>query len=257
MTTKDVARAAKRGPYAKSEERRQTILDAAHAVFAARGYRGGSLQDVADRAGMSQTSLLHYFPSKRDLLMSVLERRDEITSGAFPDDMEEGLADSVIRTALYNEDIPGVIELYTVLCAESVTDEHPGRDYFTERYERLRASYGRMVRGTRSCWQAPPGRGSGPSCDLLGGSLGRTPNPMAPCPGPGGRGQGPSRLPGTGDPPGTQLGVSRPVGAAAWAGQPRNAPMPVMCWPRIRVWTSSVPSYVLTDSRLLACRRGE
>ncbi|MFC8040152.1 TetR/AcrR family transcriptional regulator [Paenarthrobacter sp. NPDC057355] len=143
MTTKDVSRATKRGPYAKSEERRQTILDAAHAVFAARGYRGGSLQDVADRAGMSQTSLLHYFPSKRDLLMSVLERRDEITSGAFPDDMEEGLVDSVIRTALYNEDIPGVIELYTVLCAESVTDEHPGRDYFTERYERLRTSYSR------------------------------------------------------------------------------------------------------------------
>lgn len=118
-------------------------MDAAHAVFAARGYRGGSLQDVADRAGMSQTSLLHYFPSKRDLLMAVLERRDEITSGAFPDDMEEGLADSVIRTALYNEDIPGVIELYTVLCAESVTDSHPGRDYFTERFERLRTSYAR------------------------------------------------------------------------------------------------------------------
>lgn len=143
MTTKDAGRAARRGPYAKSEERRQTILDAAHAVFAARGYRGGSLQEVADRAGMSQTSLLHYFPSKRDLLMSVLERRDEITGGAFPDDMEEGLADSVIRTALYNENIPGVIELYTVLCAESVTNEHPGRDYFTARFERLRASYAR------------------------------------------------------------------------------------------------------------------
>lgn len=157
MTTKDVARAAKRGPYAKSEERRQTILDAAHAVFAARGYRGGSLQDVADRAGMSQTSLLHYFPSKRDLLMSVLKRRDEITSGAFPDDMEEGLADSVIRTALYNEDIPGVIELYTVLCAESVTDEHPGRDYFTERYERLRASYGRRFEELAAVGRLRPG----------------------------------------------------------------------------------------------------
>lgn len=157
MTTKDVARAAKRGPYAKSEERRQTILDAAHAVFAARGYRGGSLQDVADRAGMSQTSLLHYFPSKRDLLMSVLERRDEITSGAFPDDMEEGLADSVIRTALYNEDIPGVIELYTVLCAESVTDEHPGRDYFTERYERLRAGYGRRFEELAAVGRLRPG----------------------------------------------------------------------------------------------------
>jgi AcrR family transcriptional regulator len=106
---------------------------------------------------MSQTSLLHYFPSKRDLLMSVLERRDEITSGAFPDDMEEGLADSVIRTALYNEDIPGVIELYTVLCAESVTDEHPGRDYFTERYERLRASYGRRFEELAAVGRLRPG----------------------------------------------------------------------------------------------------
>ncbi len=82
MTTKDVGRAARRGPYAKSEERRRTILDAAHEVFAAHGYRGGSLQDVADKVGLSQTSLLHYFPSKRDLLMAVLERRDEITGDA-------------------------------------------------------------------------------------------------------------------------------------------------------------------------------
>ncbi|WP_024817659.1 TetR/AcrR family transcriptional regulator [Arthrobacter sp. 31Y] len=143
MTTKDVGRATRRGPYAKSEERRRTILDAAHEVFAAHGYRGGSLQGVADRVGLSQTSLLHYFPSKRDLLMAVLDRRDEITGDAFPDDMEEGLVDSVLRTALFNENIPGVVELYTILCAESVTDSHPGRVYFTERFERLRKSYAR------------------------------------------------------------------------------------------------------------------
>ncbi len=157
MTTKDVGRAARRGPYAKSEERRRTILDAAHAVFAARGYRGGSLQEVADRVGLSQTSLLHYFPSKSDLLMAVLKRRDEITGGSFPDDMEEGLVDSVIRTALFNEDIPGVIELYTVLCAESVTDGHPGREYFTERYERLRRSYSRRFAELASKGRLLPG----------------------------------------------------------------------------------------------------
>lgn len=57
--------------------------------------------------------------------------------------MEDGLVDSVIRTALFNENIPGVVELYSVLCAESVTDSHPGRVYFTERFERLRKSYAR------------------------------------------------------------------------------------------------------------------
>lgn len=163
MTTKDTAR-AKRGPYAKSKEKRQLILDSAHSVFAAKGYLGGSLQDVANQAGMSQTSLLHYFPSKSDLLMGVLEWRDELTGSANPSAEDEGLVDAVIRTALYNEKIPGVIELYTVLCAESITDSHPGRDYFTGRFERLRGSYtrsfstlaqqGRLRPGVDPAWAA-------------------------------------------------------------------------------------------------------
>ncbi|HET7139084.1 MAG TPA: TetR/AcrR family transcriptional regulator [Arthrobacter sp.] len=144
MTTNKVSRPSRRGPYAKSTERRNAILVAAHAVFAAHGYRGGSLQDVADHVGMSQTSLLHYFPSKSDLLIAVLNWRDSITGdGTVPPDPEETLVDAVIRQARFNEEVPGVIELYTVLCAESVTDGHPGREYFTERFERLRRSYTR------------------------------------------------------------------------------------------------------------------
>jgi AcrR family transcriptional regulator len=133
--------AAKRGPYAKSKQRRESIVAAAQEVFAAHGYRGGSLQDVADNVGMSQTSLLHYFPSKSDLLLAVLALRDSVTGGGELRDPEESLADAVIRQARFNETVPGVIELYTVLCAESVTENHPGQDYFTERYERLRRSY--------------------------------------------------------------------------------------------------------------------
>lgn len=144
MTTNEASRPSRRGPYAKSTERRQAILVAAHAVFAAHGYRGGSLQDVADHVGMSQTSLLHYFPSKSDLLLAVLNWRDSISGdGTMPPDPEEALVDAVIRQARFNEEIPGVIELYTVLCAESVTDGHPGREYFTERFDMLRRSYAR------------------------------------------------------------------------------------------------------------------
>ncbi len=135
------ARPAKRGPYAKSKQRRESIVAAAHEVFAAHGYRNGSLQDVADRIGMSQTSLLHYFPSKSDLLLAVLGRRDSVVAGGSPPDPEEALVDAVVRQARFNETVPGVIELYTVLCAESLTDNHPGLEYFTARYERLRGSY--------------------------------------------------------------------------------------------------------------------
>ncbi|WP_425860064.1 TetR/AcrR family transcriptional regulator [Arthrobacter sp. TWP1-1] len=141
MTTNEARMRAPRGPYAKSKERRESIVAAAHEVFAAHGYRGGSLQDVADKVGMSQTSLLHYFPSKRDMLLAVLNLRDTVTGDGATRDPEETLVDAVIRQARFNETVPGVIELYTVLCAESVTDDHPGREYFTQRYERLRLSY--------------------------------------------------------------------------------------------------------------------
>lgn len=141
MTTNEARVRAPRGPYAKSKGRRESIVAAAHEVFAARGYRGGSLQDVADRVGMSQTSLLHYFPSKRDLLLAVLNWRDSVTGDGASRDPEETLVNAVIRQARFNETVPGVIELYAVLCAESMTDDHPGREFFTERYERLRRSY--------------------------------------------------------------------------------------------------------------------
>lgn len=144
MTLNEPAPGRRRGPYSKSAGRRRAIVEAAHSSFATHGYRGGSLQDVADRVGMSQTSLLHYFPTKSALLLAVLNWRDSITGdGTAPRDPEEDLVDAVIRQARFNERVPGVIALYAVLCAESLTESHPGRDFFTERFERLRRSYSR------------------------------------------------------------------------------------------------------------------
>ena len=142
MTATEKSVRGPRGPYAKAAEKRQAIVEAAHSVFAAQGYRGGSLQDVADRVGMSQTSLLHYFPAKSDLLLAVLQWRDQISGdGTAARDPGESLIDAVVRQTLFNEHIPGVIELYTVLCAESLTDDHPGRDFFITRFARLRREY--------------------------------------------------------------------------------------------------------------------
>lgn len=130
----------RRGPYAKSAYRRRSIVAAAFAVFAANGYRGGSLQDVADRVGLSQTALLHYFPSKRDLLVAVLARRDEV---AHSSQLGDGMAfqEQLVEQARLNESVPGLIELYAILCGESVTDDYPGRPYFVERFDRLRSEY--------------------------------------------------------------------------------------------------------------------
>ncbi|SEB70314.1 DNA-binding transcriptional regulator, AcrR family [Paramicrobacterium humi] len=140
------ARPRRRGPYAKSAERRRSIVDAAFEVFAARGYQGGSLQDVADRVGMSQTSLLHYFPSKADLLVAVLNRRDVVADTGPLEDETRDFPTILIDQARFNEGVPGLIELYTVLCGESVTEHYPARDYFEHRFARLRDEYSAELR---------------------------------------------------------------------------------------------------------------
>lgn len=54
--------------------RRAAVLDAGLAVFSTVGLHGASLDQIAERAGLSKTNLLYYFPSKEDLYVAVLRR---------------------------------------------------------------------------------------------------------------------------------------------------------------------------------------
>lgn len=131
----------RRGPYSKFAERRRRIIEAAFEVFAARGYHAGSLQDVADQVGMSQTSLLHYFPTKRHLLVAVLDHRDVWDHIKPPSPSPRDFPASLVERCRLNEDVPQLIELYTVLCGEAMTQDHPAREYFIGRFARIRGEF--------------------------------------------------------------------------------------------------------------------
>lgn len=137
----------RRGPYAKTAERRRQIVDAAHHVFAARGYHAGSLREVASAAGVSLSNLSHHFPAKKDLLLAVLARRDRDGAAAKADVI--GFRENLLAQARANESIPGLIALYAVLSAESTTVEQPGREYFVGRFSSLRESYAREFEALR------------------------------------------------------------------------------------------------------------
>jgi AcrR family transcriptional regulator len=49
-------------------------LEAAIAVFAARGFSGAGIREVADRAGMVSASLYHWFDNKEALLLAIMCR---------------------------------------------------------------------------------------------------------------------------------------------------------------------------------------
>lgn len=52
---------------------RGIILDAALEVFSAYGFRGSTIDQIAEKAGMSKPNLLYYFPRKEDIYVTVLE----------------------------------------------------------------------------------------------------------------------------------------------------------------------------------------
>ncbi|KAB2879468.1 MAG: TetR family transcriptional regulator [Albidovulum sp.] len=51
---------------------RQTILDAALEVFSQFGFRGATLDQIAEVAGLSKPNLLYYFPSKEAIHVTLL-----------------------------------------------------------------------------------------------------------------------------------------------------------------------------------------
>lgn len=53
---------------------REIILEAALPVFSAQGFRGATLERIAQAAGMSKPNLLYYFRRKEDIYAAVLER---------------------------------------------------------------------------------------------------------------------------------------------------------------------------------------
>lgn len=126
----------------RGEERRAEIVRAALEVIAERGYRGASLAAVAERVGLTQQGLLHYFPTKDALLVAVLQERDQWD--AVPD--TRWRVDLLASLVEYNAMRPGIIQTFSALLGESVTEGHPAREYFTERYTRVRASMAEVLR---------------------------------------------------------------------------------------------------------------
>lgn len=129
---------------AAGDQSRERLLVVALELFAAGGYRGTSIAQVAERAGLSQSGLLHHFRSKADLLAAALDHRDEIEGhlletrngapalgwGAF-----EALIDLVRRNAAE----PSLVRLFVTLSAEAIDPDHPAHPWIIAHYEGVSA----------------------------------------------------------------------------------------------------------------------
>ncbi|MFE3225531.1 TetR/AcrR family transcriptional regulator [Nocardia sp. NPDC059228] len=124
----------------RGDDRREQIIDEALKAFADNGYRSASIAEIADRCGLSQPGLLHYFPNKAALLSAVLDYRDRLDYDRLGFDQQLRGKDALVRlTQLveHNMHVPGLVRLFTVLTSEAVTADHPAHEWALNRYRLL------------------------------------------------------------------------------------------------------------------------
>jgi len=130
------------GVYARRTRiRKQEILDSALVAFGQKGFYKATLADVASAAGITAAGLLHHFKTKEALLVELLHQRDLVglegsADGALP--RGRALLQHLVDTMADNMTKPVSTQVYAVLSAEGVTDAHPARHWFLDRYQRLR-----------------------------------------------------------------------------------------------------------------------
>ena len=133
--------------------RKQAILEAATEVFAAQGYRGGSLASIAERVGLTAAGILRHFESKEALLLAVIEHRDA-RAAAISAELESlpalDMISGLVRFAEFSEAERGVAALFIVLQAEHFENDGEVRDFFLRRNQFVRRMIASAVkRGQR------------------------------------------------------------------------------------------------------------
>ncbi|GAB3577683.1 TetR/AcrR family transcriptional regulator [Leifsonia lichenia] len=146
----------KKGSYAKGIAKREEILTTALEVFALKGYRGASLREIASSVGLSQAGLLHHFSSKEELFAEVLRKRDEVDEHAHPEGGPVRGFDTLVDIVRHNADVPGLVQLYATISAEAADEDHPGHDYFVQRYATLIRAIEEHVRDEQGAGRIDP-----------------------------------------------------------------------------------------------------
>ncbi|MBI4900822.1 MAG: TetR/AcrR family transcriptional regulator [Actinobacteria bacterium] len=138
-----------RGERKSTPERRAEIVRAAAKTFGTKGYQKGSLIDIAAQVGMTHAGVLHHFGSKEQLLIAVLEYRDQedlevLAKQRMPEGID--LFWHLTRTAAANADRAGIVQTYAAITGESVTENHPARGFVIHRFEVLRGKIEEALR---------------------------------------------------------------------------------------------------------------
>ena len=132
-------------PTTNGLSRREELLAVATKLFAARGYHGTRMDDVADAVGLNKATVYHYYASKSLILYDIYKRAADDTVAALHDDPSAparetiyhftrrllvGIANDLEQAAVYFQEGPYIAEWFTedqvayIRTAETQVYEH-------------------------------------------------------------------------------------------------------------------------------------
>jgi AcrR family transcriptional regulator len=122
---------------------RERILSAAIEQLSESGYNGISLADIAKRAGLTRSGLLHHFESKEVLLREALGHRllsNAKSLHAIESATAFEMLDAVVRMVEFTTWIPNAARAHQILAAEATAPENPAHDWFAEQFAFVRGN---------------------------------------------------------------------------------------------------------------------
>ncbi|MFF2840548.1 TetR/AcrR family transcriptional regulator [Paenarthrobacter sp. NPDC057981] len=127
--------------YQRGELTRQRILNRAWEAFAARGFNGASMNEIAKAAEVTLAGLIFHYPNKIELFTSVLRAHeaadtDSLLSALGTEPTGFEVLDAFTRTARANAERYQFVLLTHLNNAESASSpDHPGRGFAQRHYQ--------------------------------------------------------------------------------------------------------------------------
>lgn len=132
MTSEGTTRRSRRAPDPDERQRdaartRQRILDAALAEFAAKGFAGARVREIAQRAGVNAQLISYYFGGKEGLYNELMANWHQLEAGAYAENMS--FADV---TATFVQAFAARPELLRMFAWEGLARQSAPGSYYTE-----------------------------------------------------------------------------------------------------------------------------
>ncbi|MHA6523600.1 TetR/AcrR family transcriptional regulator [Tessaracoccus sp. G1721] len=149
-----------RGPYAKTAERRAQIAEAAYEIVMEVGHPSLTTAAVAERAGISERTMLYHFPSRDHLLVAAVEHFDRTmtTSRTNLSRTAVGFESVIEELALRAQADDRRLQLQVALAAAAQDPAHPAHEYYRRHYDQALEEMTSVISSMQESGRAHPDR---------------------------------------------------------------------------------------------------